>query len=263
MSAPEPPPPRHVAKIPLGPGRAAYSQRTRIVLALMLAGALVAVIAIALIAPWSSTTTPARTVTIPLADRNASQALLAAAEAVGFHPSSEAGAGTVEDTPSSGTAPSASGLLPVGSPAPAFRLLTPTGEAVSLAGLRGKSVLVEFFATWCPHCAAEGPHLSKLYASLPHTRYAFVSVNADGEDAASVLAYHIYFGFLFPALLDASSHPGTFHHPGQPGPVTHAYKVGSYPTFYVIDPAGRIAWAGSGEQPDALLRGELQRAART
>ena len=79
-------------------------------------------------------------------------------------------------------------------------------------------MLLEFFATWCPHCNAEAPHLQRLYASLPKSRYAFASVNADGEDAASVFAYHRYYGLSFPALLDPSGTPGNFHKPGAGGP---------------------------------------------
>ena len=67
-------------------------------------------------------------------------------------------------------------------------------------------MLLEFFATWCPHCNAEAPHLRRLYSSLKKTRYAFVSVNADGEgsDSEPVFAYHRYYGLRFPALLDPS-----------------------------------------------------------
>jgi len=158
--------------------------------------------------------------------------------------------------------PAAKGLLPVGSVAPAFRLRTPAGAPLSLASLRGKTVLLELFATWCPHCTAEAPHLKAMYAKLPHDRYAFVSVNADSEDAASVLAYHIWFGLPFPALLDPGTDPGTFHKAGSPGPVSKQYKVKLYPTFYVIDPAGKVAWSANGEQPDALLLQELRQASR-
>ena len=179
-----------------------------------------------------------------------------------LEPTTEPGVGQLEDQPASAAhPPSNPNLLRVGSKAPAFTLKTPEGKSVRLTSLRGRTVLLEFFATWCPHCNAEAPHLHDLYASLSKRRYAFVSVNADGEDAASVFAYHRYFGLQFPALLDPSSNPGSFHRSGSAGRVSTRYGVRSYPTFYVLDPTGRIAWRSDGEQPDALLRLELARAA--
>ena len=102
----------------------------------------------------------------------------------------------------------------------------------------------------------------QAFESSPGSRFAVVSVNADGEDAASVFAFHRYFGLPYPALLDPSAQPGNFHQPGSAGPVTTRYRVGAYPTFYVLDPQGRITWRSDGEQPDANLRQELEQAAR-
>jgi peroxiredoxin len=195
-------------------------------------------------------------------DRNAPAALRQAADRVGFHPNVEPGVGRMESNPASAATPPTTDLLPAGTKAPSFTLGTPTGERVSLADYRGKAVLLEFFATWCPHCAAEAPHVRRLAESLPGSRFAFVSVNADGEDAASVFAFHRYFGLPYPALLDPSAQPGSFHQPGAAGPVTTRYRVGAYPTFYVLDPHGRITWRSDGEQPDAKLRQELEQAAR-
>ncbi len=195
-------------------------------------------------------------------DRNAPAALVEAGK-LGFRPNVEPGVGRAESKPASAATPPTTDLLRVGSKAPSFRLETPTGEQVSLADYRGRAVLLEFFATWCPHCAAEAPHLRRLADSLPATRFAVVSVNADGEVAASVFAFHRYFGLPYPALLDPSAQAGNFHQPGAAGPVSTRYRVGAYPTFYVIDGDGRITWRSDGEQPDAKLRLELQKAARS
>jgi peroxiredoxin len=204
-------------------------------------------------------------VTIPPADRSASPQLIRAAEAVNFHPFTAPGVGKIEDAPAAaGTKPS-SDLLAVGTKAPAFTLRTPTGKKVSLSDYRGKALLLEFYAGWCPHCAAEAPHLRALAGRLPASKAALLAVNGDGEDAPSVFAYHVYFGLPFPALLDPApgKDPVTFPTHGPVGRISTAYKVGYFPTFYVIDPQGRIAWRGDGEQPDALLRQQLLRAAGT
>jgi thiol-disulfide isomerase/thioredoxin len=254
---------RVLPSFPLGPGRAPLSRRSRHRLALALALLVVAAAAVGAAALMRGPAIAPRVVTIPAADRSASPALLRAAEAVGFEPVSESGAGQVEsERVFSSRVASDPTLLRVGSLAPRFLLRTPTGAKVDLRSLRGKAVLLEFFATWCPHCNAEAPHLVALARSLPASRYAFLSVDADGETAPSVLAFHIYYGFDFPALLDPSSDPGSFHSPGGPGPVTRAYRVHVFPTFYALSPSGRVSWAAEGEQPDELLRDELLRAAR-
>jgi peroxiredoxin len=198
-------------------------------------------------------------VPIPRADRNASPALIRDAEAIGYRPAKKSD--SVERGPVSGAPSVPSGLLPLGSTAPAFALRTPAGTPVNLRSLRGKAVLLEFFATWCPHCAAEAPHLARLARSLPARSFALVGVNADSEDARSVFAYHVWFGLPFPALVDHGSSSVTWPDHGPIGPVSSKYGVDRFPTFYVLDRAGRIAWRSSGEQPDALLRLELKRAA--
>jgi peroxiredoxin len=216
-------------------------------------------VVIGVVAIVLSPTSPPRQVTIPLADRNASPALIRSAEALGFRPARKGD--SVEKGPVAGAPPVPTGLLPVGSAAPAFALRTPAGTRVGLRSLRGKSVLLEFFATWCPHCAAEAPHLARLARSLPAKDVALLGVNADSEDAASVLAYHVWFGLPFPALVDHASRSVTWPEHGPIGPVSSRYLVDRFPTFYVLDRNGRIAWRSEGEQPDALLRRELKRAA--
>ena len=94
------------------------------------------------------------------ADKSAPAALVKAANAIGFTPRTEAGVGQIESQPASAAqAPSNPNLLPVGSKAPAFTLKTPAGQTVSLSDSLGKATLLEFFATWCPHCDAEAPNL--------------------------------------------------------------------------------------------------------
>ena len=248
-AAPPPPIPKPVLKA-----------RTAILATTLVLALGVAVAALMLTQKTAPSTPPASTVSA--ADRNAPASLVAAAQAVGFHPTTEPSVGLIESRPASAAAgPQNPNLLKAGETAPVFTLKTPTGSSVSLSDFRGKAVLLEFFATWCPHCNAEAPHIRTLSRALPTANYAFVSVNADGETAPSVFAYHLYYGFSFPALLDPSGQPGSFSSPGAAGRVSNAYRVASFPTFYVIDTKGRIVFASDGEQPDALLRQELVQAA--
>jgi peroxiredoxin len=224
-------------------------------------GAAIAIIAGVL--AMRSSSSPPPPASPSASDANAPAALVEAANAVGFQPSTEPGVGVWEDKPASAAQPARSNaLIAAGTTAPDFTLRTPQGGTVSLSDFRGKALLLEFFATWCPHCQAEAPHLKAMAQSMDKSHFAFASINADSEDAASVFAYHRYFGLPFPSLLDPGSPAGSFHQQGAAGPVTQKYGLQAYPTFYVIDPHGKVFWASDGEQPDALLRAKLQAAAR-
>src|SRR6185312_4450973 len=114
------------------------------------------------------------------ADLNAPKSLRVAAAKVGFHPQLIPGVGQIEDKSASDSpAPNNTTLLKPGTVAPAFSLKTPEGDTVSLSNYAGKALLIEFFATSCPHCQAEAPHLHGLYTTLDRSREQIVSINAD------------------------------------------------------------------------------------
>ncbi|MDE2119676.1 MAG: TlpA family protein disulfide reductase [Betaproteobacteria bacterium] len=114
-------------------------------------------------------------------------------------------------------------------PAPGFSLEDIDGKAHSLAEYRGKVVLVNFWATWCPPCRAEMPSIQKLYASMKGRPFVVLALD-QGETVDSVFSF---MGQLspspgFPVLLDARSQ------------AAHAFGVMGIPTSYLIDPQGRI-----------------------
>jgi peroxiredoxin len=150
-------------------------------------------------------------------------------------------------------------LLPLGAPAPGFTLRTSAGATVSLQRLRGKVVLLEFCASWSSHCVTEVPVLNRLRA-LSSTVVLYI--DGDSEEAASVSAFARTFHARFPLALDPGQTTVSFPAHGPRGPVTGRYRVTAFPTFYVLDPHGRVAWRSAGEQPVALLARELHQAAR-
>ena len=88
-----------------------------------------------------------------------------------------------------------------GRQAPGFRLEGTDGRPVSLAGLRGKFVVLHFAATWCPFCAAEAPHLEKLHRKYRDKGVAVAIVDVK-ESKRKVAKMVKKFGFTFPVLLD-------------------------------------------------------------
>ncbi|PID14377.1 thiol-disulfide oxidoreductase [Sporosarcina sp. P34] len=117
--------------------------------------------------------------------------------------------------------------------APDFTLETLAGETVTLSELKGKKVILNFWATWCPPCKAEMPHMESFYSKLTdEDQVELIAVNVTeserrgiGEVEKFVASYEL----SFPIPLDKTAE------------VTHAYGVFSMPTTYIIDTEGRIA----------------------
>lgn len=112
---------------------------------------------------------------------------------------------------------------------------------VRLAALRGRPVLVNFWASWCVPCREEAPHLARFDREMKE-RARLVGVDfQDAKDDA--LAFVREFGWRFPNVRDPQ------------GELASRYGLAGLPTTYVIDADGRIANALSGEQTfESLVR---------
>jgi peroxiredoxin len=125
----------------------------------------------------------------------------------------------------SGHAPA---LVERGSPAPGFELPRVEGGApVSLASLRGKVVLLNFWATWCKPCEDELPAMERLHRSLAGTDFSLVGISVDA-DAAPVLAFRDRIGLGFTLLLDADQR------------VARSYQTFRFPETFLIGRDGVI-----------------------
>ena len=128
-------------------------------------------------------------------------------------------------------------LTPVAqrTPAPDLAPETTEGGKLRLSELRGKVVVVNFWATWCPPCRREMPSLERLNQLMRGEPFAIVGIDA-GEEAEDVLSFR---GELAPAptfrlLLDAE------------GAALKAFGVSGLPTTFVLDRQGRIAYKALG-----------------
>lgn len=122
-------------------------------------------------------------------------------------------------------APAAAQGAVVGRPAPNFDLPTIDGKRVSLESLRGKTVVVNVWATWCPPCQQETPDLVAAYKKLHSADVAFVSIDSS-ERPDLVRAFAAAKSIEWTQAVDEER---TF---------LRAYDVRYFPTTYVIDPQG-------------------------
>lgn len=119
-----------------------------------------------------------------------------------------------------------------GAPAPDFTLQTPDGKLVSLADFRGKPVVVNFWATWCPPCRSEMPDM-QLLSDERAGDLVIIAVNLQ-EAPDPVRGFVEKYGLRFPIVLDTS------------GQVSQAYRVGSLPTSVFVDREGNVSSSYTG-----------------
>jgi peroxiredoxin len=110
--------------------------------------------------------------------------------------------------------------------APTFSLPALAGDAsLSLESLRGKVVLLNFWATWCKPCEDEMPAMESLYRELGSEGFELVAVSVD-DDRREVEEFTARMGLTFPILLDPEKR------------VADAYQSHRFPESYLIDRQG-------------------------
>lgn len=116
----------------------------------------------------------------------------------------------------------------VGKPAPPMSLETVDGAAVSLESLKGKGVILNFWATWCPPCKVEMPELEKTHRDGADDGIVVVGVNYQ-QEADTVRKYIQEASLSLPVVLDSN------------GEVSRKYHVTALPTTFFIDREGVVA----------------------
>lgn len=128
--------------------------------------------------------------------------------------------------------------------APDFTLPTLDGGAISLSELKGKVVLLDFWATWCGPCRRSTPIIVSIYNKYHKEGFVALGINLDREnDLDKVNQYAKENDIDYPILINAFN-------------VAEIYKVTGIPRFVLIDKEGRIATEIEGLIPD--LKGKLE-----
>ena len=131
--------------------------------------------------------------------------------------------------PPGGTSPGQAPSPRVGFAAPDFTLDLLEGGELTLSELRGKAVVVNLWASWCPPCSAEMPALERVYEANRDRGLEIVAVNTTFQDSEGAAAGFVQeFGLTFSIALDRT------------GEASRAYQLRALPTTFFIDRGGMI-----------------------
>jgi len=125
----------------------------------------------------------------------------------------------------------------VSGPAPNFTLQSNAGGQVSLASLKGKVVMVNFWATWCVPCRQEMPHLEALYEKYNGLGFELLAVNVEKNNAEGARKWLQETPVTFPVLFDPENQ------------VTKLYKVQTMPSTVIIGRDGTMRFMHNGYKP--------------
>lgn len=127
---------------------------------------------------------------------------------------------------------------------PAFKLVTLNGNLLASEDLRGKIVILNFWATWCPPCRSEMPLLQTIAQEQAANNVVVVAIDV-GEDRGTVAQYAQDLGLTFPILLDEQAS------------IPEIFQVNAMPTSFFVDRAGVIRAAYLGAMNRAYIQAQL------
>ncbi|KKO53413.1 hypothetical protein XI25_14105 [Paenibacillus sp. DMB20] len=140
--------------------------------------------------------------------------------------------------------------LKVGQRAPDFTLMTADGTSVRLSDYRGSTVLLNFWASWCPPCQVEMPYMQDFYEEYRQKDVVVLAVNMSHleKNPGDAAAFLDEVGASFPTVYD---------HQGE---VTDRYRIVAYPTTYVLNASGVITGRYQGAIDHDLMVKAYERA---
>jgi thiol-disulfide isomerase/thioredoxin len=134
-----------------------------------------------------------------------------------------------------------------GKPAPELAVVDLQGKPFALADFKGKTVLLDFWTTWCGPCRADGPAIEKLYRKYGGKELAIVGISVS-EDRGIVEKFLKEHPHSYPIVLTTENE------------VPRPYEVSSFPTYMIIAPDGTFSAVVEGDQGFRDLRNLLKKA---
>ena len=119
--------------------------------------------------------------------------------------------------------------------APDFKLEDQDGKFIQLSDYKGKVVIVNFWATWCPPCRKEMPSMQRAWEILEKEDIAMLAINV-GEDSDLIFAFTAEYPVEFPLIMDKTSN------------VVREWRVRGLPTTFIVNPAGQIVYQAIGDR---------------
>ena len=135
----------------------------------------------------------------------------------------------------------------VGRTAPEFALKSFNGDEVKLSDFRGKTVLVNFWASWCHPCREEAPVLEKTYMSLSGRQVEFIGINIM-DDRKNAEEYIKSFGGTFVNIYDPKNK------------IHLDYGVGGVPETFFVNPDGIITSKHRGPLTEKMIMSYIENA---
>jgi len=142
-------------------------------------------------------------------------------------------------------------LVPDGAAPPSFQMERYGGGKLALSDLRGKVVMLDFWATWCPPCQEEMPSLVKLAKEYESQGLVFVAASRDDDDVKEEVVTQFVNRFLpelAPYVVYANDE------------VAMAFKVEALPTLYFLDRDGKVTDAVRGMMSEPAIRRRIENA---